>query len=287
MKFLLVVNPISGDKDKDALLKEVKSYVKDGDDLTIYKTTGEDDLQAIKKELEQVNFDRVVVAGGDGTVKLVAEALEETECSIGILPAGSANGLAKDLNLPEKEEEFIPIALYGKTRKVDTILINDQLGLHISDFGLNAELIREYENSSLRGKLGYAVNSVSTIFKNDAPYTFHIKTDTEEFTKEGIMLALANSKKFGTGAVVNPDGEIDDGIFEVLLFKKIDLVEIIKALNNADELSEDFVEIFPVKSAVITTEKKIPFQIDGEYCDYLTKVEAKILEGKLELAVAL
>lgn len=287
MKFLLVVNPISGDKDKDALLKEVKSYVKDGDDLQVYKTTGENDLKAIQEILKKDDYDRVVVAGGDGTVKLVAEALGDIACSIGILPAGSANGLATDLHLPEKEEAFIPIALYGKTRKVDAILINDQLGLHISDFGLNAVLIREYENSSLRGKLGYAMNSISTMFKNDAPYTFHIKTDTDEFTREGIMLAFANSKKFGTGAVVNPKGVIDDGIFEILLFKKIDILEIMKTLDNANELSNDFVEIFSVTSAIITTEGKVPFQIDGEFCNHLSKVEAKILPGKLNIAVAL
>ena len=287
MQFLFIINPISGNEDKSHLLRMVKAELKTDDKLTIFKTTGENDTEKIQQELKKENFDRVLVAGGDGTVKLAAEAMGDHALPIGILPAGSANGLASDLDLPEQPKKFIPIALYGKTRKIDAININDELGLHISDFGLNAELIKEYESSSLRGKLGYAINSITTLFQSKGPYEFEISTEKESFTKKGIMLALANSKKFGTGAVVNPKGKIDDGIFEVLLFKKLDLFEILKTLNEGKELSSDFVESFPVKEVKIKTQQKVDFQIDGEYCKAISEVNAKILPNKLEIAVRL
>ena len=287
MQFLFIINPISGNEDKSHLLRMVKAELKTDDKLTIFKTTGENDTEKIQQQLKKENFDRVLVAGGDGTIKLAAEAMGENALPIGILPAGSANGLASDLDLPEQPKKFIPIALYGKTRKIDAININDELGLHISDFGLNAELIKEYESSSLRGKLGYAINSITTLFQSKGPYEFEISTEKETFTKKGIMLALANSKKFGTGAVVNPKGKIDDGIFEVLLFKKLDLFEILKTLNEGKELSSDFVESFPVKEVKIKTQQKVDFQIDGEYCKAISEVNAKILPNKLEIAVRL
>lgn len=287
MQFLFIINPISGNEDKSHLLRMVKAELKTDDKLTIFKTTGENDTEKIQQQLKKENFDRVLVAGGDGTVKLAAEAMGDHALPIGILPAGSANGLASDLDLPEQPKKFIPIALYGKTRKIDAININDELGLHISDFGLNAELIKEYESSSLRGKLGYAINSITTLFQSKGPYEFEISTEKETFTKKGIMLALANSKKFGTGAVVNPKGKIDDGIFEVLLFKKLDLFEILKTLNEGKELSSDFVESFPVKEVKIKTQQKVDFQIDGEYCKAISEVNAKILPNKLEIAVRL
>ena len=287
MQFLFIINPISGNEDKSHLLRMVKTELKSDDKLTVFKTTGENDTEKIQQELKKENFDRVLVAGGDGTIKLAAEAMGENALPIGILPAGSANGLASDLDLPEQPKKFIPIALYGKTRKIDAININDELGLHISDFGLNAELIKEYESSSLRGKLGYAINSITTLFQSKGPYEFEISTEKESFTKKGIMLALANSKKFGTGAVVNPKGKIDDGIFEVLLFKKLDLFEILKTLNEGKELSSDFVESFPVKEVKIKTQQKVDFQIDGEYCKAISEVNAKILPNKLEIAVQL
>lgn len=287
MQFLFIINPISGNEDKSHLLRMVKAELKSDDKLTVFKTTGENDTEKIQQQLKKENFDRVLVAGGDGTVKLAAEAMGDHALPIGILPAGSANGLASDLDLPEQPKKFIPIALYGKTRKIDAININDELGLHISDFGLNAELIKEYESSSLRGKLGYAINSITTLFQSKGPYEFEISTEKESFTKKGIMLALANSKKFGTGAVVNPKGKIDDGIFEVLLFKKLDLFEILKTLNEGKELSSDFVESFPVKEVKIKTQQKVDFQIDGEYCKAISEVNAKILPNKLEIAVRL
>lgn len=287
MQFLFIINPISGNEDKSHLLRMVKAELKSDDKLTVFKTTGENDTEKIQQQLKKENFDRVLVAGGDGTIKLAAEAMGDHALPIGILPAGSANGLASDLDLPEQPKKFIPIALYGKTRKIDAININDELGLHISDFGLNAELIKEYESSSLRGKLGYAINSITTLFQSKGPYEFEISTEKETFTKKGIMLALANSKKFGTGAVVNPKGKIDDGIFEVLLFKKLDLFEILKTLNEGKELSSDFVESFPVKEVKIKTQQKVDFQIDGEYCKAISEVNAKILPNKLEIAVRL
>ena len=287
MQFLFIINPISGNEDKSHLLRMVKAELKSDDKLTVFKTTGENDTEKIQQQLKKENFDRVLVAGGDGTIKLAAEAMGDHALPIGILPAGSANGLASDLDLPEQPKKFIPIALYGKTRKIDAININDELGLHISDFGLNAELIKEYESSSLRGKLGYAINSITTLFQSKGPYEFEISTEKESFTKKGIMLALANSKKFGTGAVVNPKGKIDDGIFEVLLFKKLDLFEILKTLNEGKELSSDFVESFPVKEVKIKTQQKVDFQIDGEYCKAISEVNAKILPNKLEIAVRL
>ena len=166
MQFLFIINPISGNEDKSHLLRMVKAELKSDDKLTVFKTTGENDTEKIQQQLKKENFDRVLVAGGDGTVKLAAEAMGDHALPIGILPAGSANGLASDLDLPEQPKKFIPIALYGKTRKIDAININDELGLHISDFGLNAELIKEYESSSLRGKLGYAINSITTLFQS-------------------------------------------------------------------------------------------------------------------------
>lgn len=286
MKFLFIINPISGNEDKSHLLKGAKNELKEGDEIEVFKTSGENDIQKLQEKLSKTKFNRVLVAGGDGTIKLAAEAMGNNALPIGVLPAGSANGLANDLNLPLEPRKFIPIALYGNTRKIDAISINNQLGLHISDFGLNAELIKEYESSTLRGKLGYAINGITTLFQSKGPYEFKIVTHNQTMAKRGIMLALANSKKFGTGAVVNPKGKIDDGIFELLLFKKFDLIEILKTLNEGNELSSDFAECFPVTEAKITTNTPVDFQIDGEYCNAIQEVTAKILPKKLEIAVA-
>ncbi|MGS2741455.1 diacylglycerol/lipid kinase family protein [Sinomicrobium sp. M5D2P17] len=286
MRLLLVVNPVSGDNDKEPLIKKIKDHLNTQNHLDIFKTNGKDDPEKLR-QCFQKTYDRVLIMGGDGTIKLVAEVVTGNRpLSIGIIPAGSANGLANDLELPLSAEEAIPVALGSKTRKIDVICLNDELGLHISDLGLNAELIKEYQNSFFRGKLGYALNSIPTLFQSEGPYNFTIETKDKTYNHTGIMLAFANSKKFGTGAVVNPDGKIDDGIFEILVFKKFDVIEIFKTLQNAESLSSDFVEIIPVKQAKVRTEKPVDFQIDGEYCHAVSEVNAYIAPQKLEIAIA-
>ncbi|RAV30245.1 diacylglycerol/lipid kinase family protein [Sinomicrobium soli] len=285
MKLLLVVNPVSGDNDKEPYIKKIKDRLNSQDDLHIFETNGKDDLERLRRSFFG-KYDRVVVIGGDGTIKLAAEAMGEHPVSIGIIPAGSANGLAIDLGLPLSPEEAIAVALGAKTRKIDAISLNGELCLHISDLGLNAELIKEYENSFLRGKLGYALNSIPALFRSKGPYDFTIETENRTCRARGIMLAFANSKKFGTGAVINPDGSIDDGIFEILIFKKLDVLEILKTLQETEKPSTGFMEVIPVKKARITTEEPVAFQVDGEYCQAVSEVRARVVPEKLEIVVA-
>ena len=94
------------------------------------------------------------MAGGDGTIQLVAEVLKEHHLPIGIIPAGSANGFAVNLKLPPNRIDQLDIALSNNLLEIDTLLVNDKICLHIADLGINAELIKNYENSKIRGKMG-------------------------------------------------------------------------------------------------------------------------------------
>ncbi len=281
---LVVVNPVSGNKNKEPVVQKLSALVKDEINLTFYKTSGEKDKQEIQKLVKQHRPERILVAGGDGTIKLVAEAVENETICIGILPLGSANGLANDLDLPFRQEDYLSVALGETTRKIDAILLNDQLGFHISDLGLNAELIKKYEESNFRGKFGYFLNSIPTLYDTEIPYDFTIDANGKKETYQGVMLAFANSRKYGTGAIVNPKGEMDDGKFEILLFKKIDIFEIIKSLQRENAFSEDSIKTIVTTEATITTNHPVGFQIDGEYQKAVKKVKAKIAPSKLEIA---
>ena len=113
---LLVVNPVSGGVDKTAFIDAALQFAtKENLKLELYQTSGSNDVLKIKTLFDQLNPVRVIIVGGDGTVKLVTEALDDQDVIIGILPAGSANGLATDLNLPLLPEKIYPKSLrwYG------------------------------------------------------------------------------------------------------------------------------------------------------------------------------
>ncbi|MDT0676255.1 diacylglycerol/lipid kinase family protein [Autumnicola musiva] len=285
-EILLVVNPISGDINKKNMVDELKIIIESkGAELFIYHTKGKNDLENIRKITEERQPSRIITAGGDGTIKLVAEATKSFNIPMGIIPGGSANALALNLKIPDTLEEQIDVALGTNFIDIDLICLNNEIGLHMSDLGINAELIKNYEESTFRGKFGYLLQTVPTLIKGKYPYSFTIETENEKITEKGILLAFANAQKYGTGANVNPNGKIDDGIMEILIFKDFDFREILNTLRNETNLSKDFVKVIPVKEAKVTCEEPVPFQIDGEYLGEVTRVNVNILSEKAKIAV--
>ena len=283
---LLVVNPIAGNTEKDTIISSVEKETSTRNlRLKIYKTTGEDDEKAICNILKEETPWRILVAGGDGTISMVAECILNTDICLGIIPSGSANGLAVNFDLPPTLEGQIHVALSDFTLKIDTLTINGNLSLHIADLGINAELIENYENSGIRGKLGYFLQSIPTLFNTESPFKFFIETEEGTVEQSGILLAIANANKFGTGANINPNGRMNDGNFEILVFKSLDFIEILKTAQDNPQLSSDFVHAISTKRAKITTKGEVPFQIDGEYIGKTSEVSVSIERESLAIAV--
>ena len=284
---LLIVNPISGQTDKEKIISTVQERLVERNlNFHLFSTTGENDMKKIQSKIKERNIERIIVAGGDGTINLVAEAIKETNITLGIIAAGSANGMAENLNLPEILQDQLEIALGINFIEVDILCLNEIACLHLSDLGINAELIKNYENSPFRGKIGYLLQSIPTLINSKYPYKFRVETDSKTLEVEAVLLGIANANKYGTGANVNPQGKLDDGIFEILVFKRLDILEILKTLRNETDLDSDFVEIIPAKKARITAQKPVSFQIDGEYIKEETEVNIKILPDKVRIAVA-
>lgn len=285
---LLIVNPISGGGDKADLLDSLeKSLPGRGYRLQVYNTTADRDadIKNIGRILKENKPYRALVAGGDGTIQLAAGVLKGTDIVLGILPYGSANGFAVNLGIPAALEEQLDIAFGNDIIEIDLLLLNGHLCIHIADLGVNAELIKNYDNATLRGKLGYVLQSIPSLVGADFPYKYEIMADGEQHIKEGILLAIANANKFGTGANINPSGRLNDGKFELVLFKGFNLVEIIKTLAGKEELHPDFAETISTHKAKIHCKLPVAFQVDGEFIGEVQDVDISIAPGKLKIAV--
>ncbi|KIC01547.1 diacylglycerol kinase [Flavobacterium sp. JRM] len=283
---LFVVNPISGDLDKSELIETVKSYaVTCHINLKVYETTGQNDISEIQALYNQHLPVRIIVAGGDGTVKMVAEAMEEYDVIVGILPAGSANGLSVDLNLPKTLEENLSIAFNNNYIEMDMICINGKKSIHLSDIGLNADLIKNYEESNIRGFWGYASQAYTTIKESGDSFVVSITANNQTVEHEARMVVIANSQKYGTGVVINPNGAINDGKFELVVLKNLDLIILGKIITGNMPIDSDDIVIISTDQAVIKTNHPVSFQIDGEYCGAQTKLDIRILHKQMKIAI--
>lgn len=283
---LLVVNPIAGNTEKEHIIDSVRSEVLSKNQrLLVYQTSGVNDKDTIEQLIRKDKPSRVLVAGGDGTISMVSQCIRQKNICLGILPAGSANGMAVNIGLPEMLSEQIAVALSNNILKADVVVINNNPCLHIADLGINAELVKNYEKSTIRGKLGYFLQSLPTLLNSESPFEFTIETDEGITTETGILLAVANANKFGTGANINPNGKINDGKFEILVFKNLDFIEILKTAQDSPELSPDFVRIISTDKAKIINKTMVPFQIDGEFMGEIQNVDVSIEPQSLSLVV--
>jgi diacylglycerol kinase family enzyme len=155
LTLLFVINPISGGREKNEHETAVrKTFENLPHKIEFFLLEGKNDAQQLEKSIAKVKPQIVVAVGGDGTISLVAKKIMGTDMQLGILPAGSANGMARELNIPVNIDEALQILLKGIVKKVDIISINNLMCIHLSDIGLNARLIKYFEEGNMRGKLG-------------------------------------------------------------------------------------------------------------------------------------
>jgi diacylglycerol kinase (ATP) len=283
---LLVVNPISGGVDKSQFIDATTLFAsKENLNLILYTTSGDDDVSKINALYKQYCPERIIIVGGDGTIKMAAEATEDQDVILGILPAGSSNGLAVDLDLMKTLEENLEIAFHNNYIELDTIVINDQKCLHLSDLGLNAELVKNYEKSNTRGKWGYFLQIVNTLIDLGEPFKAVITIDDKIIECEARMIVIANSKKYGTGIIINPDGVMYDGKFELVILKNLDLVVFGEIIMGNMPLNHEDIEIVSANKATIETNFPVSFQIDGEYCGMESELRISISPHKIKVAI--
>jgi diacylglycerol kinase (ATP) len=289
MKILFIINPKAGGTDHQKTIAGLQEQVKAKDfDAQFYFTTGERDEKNIQRQIEKFKPDRVVAGGGDGTIQIVGKILLPYELTMGILPLGSANGLATALEIPKDPFEAAEKIFQSTTvRAMDMLRFNDKhLCIHLSDIGVNALIVKKYAEGDERGLLGYAKHLISAIQETDL-YHITVRTPEETFRKEGFMMAFANAHKYGTGVQIS-EGSVSDGKFEICNVEKVSLDDAIKAgltILNVFVEKNMFSDVITCREAEVTVDRKAHFQIDGEYMGLVDHLKIEIVPGALKLLV--
>ncbi len=264
-KILFVVNPISGGRDKTTAIKRIKTWAQSsGHNSEIIETTGNDDEKKIKEALQTYKPQKLVAVGGDGTVLLCAGLVKDTDVALGIVPSGSANGMSVELELPPHIDDALKIIEKGKTKTIDMLLFNEEhLAMHISDVGLNANLVKHFEATEHRGFLGYAKGVIAELM-NKKPFEAQLTLDGKPVEMQGYMIAFANASRYGTGALLNKIGKTDDGLFEVCVLTEVNLAGIAGQFFDFVDSDSSHLEVLQAKELELKVNRKVSFQIDGE-----------------------
>lgn len=297
-KILCVLNPLSlkhAELEKEDFLDGVAKRARHfGFEYRVYETKARQTLSETKALIESEQPEKVLVAGGDGTVNLVGKALMHSSIQLAIIPLGSANGLAVDLGIVKDYKKAIDLAFKGPVLHMDVLEVkagNEEASysFHISDLGLNARLVHHFEEDSYRGLSAYFRKLFKTIAESE-PTAFRMYLDGAEEAIEGQaqMIAFANSRMYGTEAYLNPLGRINDGLFEVCIvnpFDWWDVLPITYAFFQGTTHKSKYLNIYSCKKVRVELQETLPFQIDGDLGGQQRQVEVCLLPKALQVVV--
>lgn len=287
-KLLFVINPFSGVRSKEHLPSLIEEKASEFQfEYKLYETKG-NDFTELSSLVSNYNPDIVVAAGGDGTCNLVAQVIRHKEIVMAIIPLGSANGLATELNIPKSSALALDLPFKGKVLEADAVKINgNYYSLHLSDLGLNATIIHRFEKGNKRGIWGYAKQLFKELFFLRS-YKFTVECDDQIIKKRAVSITLANCTKYGTGAIINPGGKIDDGKFEICILKQFPLRQLlsltIKFFRGTIHRSV-YLEILSCKKVKISCKKRVIFHVDGEIISKVNFLNAEILPNAVKIYV--
>ncbi len=220
-KILFIVNPASEIIDKSNTETVIQKFARKYNfKWEIYYTEQSDTQNKIRKKIDDIQPGLVVAAGGDGTINHVASILVNSNIELGIIPAGSANGLAYNLGMPADVEQALQTILDCEAKPVDAICLNNNIYFfHLSDIGINARIIKRFEQEGDKGIRGYAKQMLKELYSERTRFAFNLKTPSVNMTFIAEMFTIANARCYGTGAVINPAGRLDDGEFEIVIIR--------------------------------------------------------------------
>lgn len=288
MKILFVINPISGGVDKQPFLEKAKTLCeKYGIEYVFFKTKGKEDEARLKEALDDFNPNKVASVGGDGTTLLTAKTLLNKNFPFGIIPVGSANGMASELFVSQDPIKALEDLIMSQViLNLDMLVINDKHHmLHIGDVGINANIVDAYAKDQNKGMATYAKYFIEK-FREINPFTFKIQAERKVYKESGVMVGICNSRKYGTGIPLNLNGDPTDGKFEIVIVKDINLGSLIKAsLSKFDEYFYDNQD----RKVITTTKAEILFdtprllQLDGEVIGEFEKLKINILKSAVKV----
>ncbi len=225
-KVCLIINPVSGTDSKKSIPEHVAAVIdQKSQDLIIRITGYPGHATEIARQATKEKYKYVIAAGGDGTVNEVARALVDTETTLGILPLGSGNGLARDLGIPIDTDKALKIILKEDTRNIDYGVANGHIFFCTCGFGFDAFVSDKFADEKRRGPLGYVRNIVESVVDFKAE-EYIITHDDGELSEKAFILTCANASQYGNEAHIAPGASLDDGKLNVSILKPLNALEI-------------------------------------------------------------
>jgi YegS/Rv2252/BmrU family lipid kinase len=234
---------------------------------------------------------RLVVAwGGDGTINDVASALAFGDrAAMGIIPAGSGNGLARALGIDTRPERALNDALTAAPRRIDVGELGGRLFVNVAGIGFDAHVAHRFNapDNRLRGLAGYALLTAQGLMSY-APQRYEITTGGRIRSVRALLVAVANGIEFGNQIRIAPNSLLDDGALDLVVVEERSRFTTIWNMRRLLTKSIERAPIWScerVREATIGSAAPMTFHVDGEPVAGGTRLQVRIHAGALRVCV--
>jgi len=231
----------------------------------------------------------VLAWGGDGTVNEVASVVAFREARLAIIPSGSGNGLARELRIPLDPDGAFDAAFGGRECRIDAGELDHRLFFNIAGIGLDARVAHRFAADGLarRGFFRYLEIAAQELFTFKADY-HTVVTDGASVRVEALLIAIANGRQYGNGALIAPAARLDDGRLDVVVVsRRSPLVAIAQAprLFMGQIARVRGVTSVPAVDIEVTSAHPVVYHVDGEPFVGGASVAARPHPGALRVMV--
>ena len=262
---VVILNPAAGSPET---LRDWRERVESiAHDCPIRVTARPGEAEALARQAVEGGFTRIVAAGGDGTVNHVANGIAGTNAALGLLPLVTVNVFAMELGLPAHNLQACwNIIDDGNVRPLDLPSANGKHFVQLAGVGLDAQVVKETNLAFKRsfGPLSYLI-SAAQIAARQPPKLFIESENTP--VDEASFVLIGNGRLYGGPFPFFKRAVIDDGLFDVVVFKRLGYLEIIKYLQDvifSSDIRAAEVEYFQTQRLRVTSEQDVPVELDGE-----------------------
>lgn len=284
-KALIVVNPISGGIDKAPILKKINQHLSKSIEHEVVQWLMPGEFSEIKKRIKDGDHQLVIAVGGDGTINQVAQELINTEKTLGIIPVGSGNGLARHLKIPLKVEEAVQLINKGNRLHIDSCTVNGIFYLCTSGVGFDALIGKLFAESKTRGFFTYFKLTIAEFIRYQ-PQEYTLWINNEEIRETAFLITVANASQYGNNAYIAPQADIQDGLLDVCIikpFKPWQMPFLGIRIFNKTIPNSSLVRTFKTDRVIIKRKSPGPIHFDGEPAELDTTLEYKIDKQSIKI----
>lgn len=268
----IIYNPTSGREIFRKHLSEVLQKLEiAGYETSCHATTGAGDATYAARIAVERKYDLVIAAGGDGTINEVVNGIAEQEYipRLGIIPVGTTNDFARALHISRDIVEATEIICKGETIPVDIGRMNERYFINIAGGGRLTELTYEVPSKlkTMLGQLAYYLKGMEMLPSLRAT-DVSIEYDGKLFEGEAMLFLVGLTNSIGGFEKLAPDSSINDGLFSLLILKKVNLAELIRISTLAlrgEHVNDPNVIYTKANHIKVHSSETVQLNLDGEF----------------------